>query len=385
MKPVGKIHDQQRAARLRAEAERAQPTSRATFDYAGMKKRIEDETGLSFSMEASIVSQMGAPGGAVNAIQAMFTPNVSWKPFDHPGLGAGSFQFDYLAVQYWSAANAAELAAGLALNSPLNAYPANTKFFRQVSYTHEFPGEWLAVTLGQYPFASFDGNAYANDQQIGFISNSMSQNGSQNYSKASLGAYAQIAPGRDVTLAAGFHDANNLTGSYIAFDTVGQGPYAWFLYGAWSPVVAGLGRGQYALFYYNLPGVPAQPRASDGLSFSASQPIGKGWGLFARANTAWNSSYTVQSSVAAGAVLNDPLGRNSADQIGLGLAWNGTNTSLYPSTFARPSETMLELYWNWSFGRHLLVTPDIQFFLQPALAPDAAVAAVFSLRVTKLF
>ena len=74
-----------------------------------------------------------------------------------------------------------------------------------------------------------------------------------------------------------------------------------------------------------------------------------------------------------------------ADQIGLGVAWNRTNTSLYPTRFARPSETMLELYWNWAFGRNLLVTPDIQFFLQPALAPDSSVSAILSLRITKLF
>jgi hypothetical protein len=354
-------------------------------DYARMKKKIEDETGLSFSMEASVVSQMGAPGGTVNAVQAMFTPSVNWKALDHPALGAGSFQFGYLAAQYWSAANAAELAADLALNSPLNTYPANVRFFRRLSYTHELPGDWLAVTLGQYPFASFDGNAYANDQQVGFLSNSMSQNGSQNYSKASLGAYAQLMPAGGVTVAAGVHDANNLTGSYIAFNTVGQGPYAWFLYGAWSPSVPGMGKGQYALFYYNLPGVAAQPRASDGLSFSASQPVGQAWGLFVRANTAWNSSFAVQASIAAGAVFNDPLGRDAADQIGLGVAWNRTNTSLYSVTAVRASEMMLELYWNWSLGRQLLVTPDIQFFLRPTLAPDAGAAAAFSLRVTQLF
>ena len=385
MKLVGPIHDQQRAARQRVEADRVRPTGRLAADYARMKQRIEDETGLTFSMEASVVSQMGLPGRPVNAIQAMFTPNLNWKPLSGTALGTGSFQFDYLAAQYWSTANAAELAADLALNSPLNAYPANSRFFRQVSYTHEFPGDWLAVTLGQYPFASFDGNAYANDQQIGFISNSMSQNGSQNYSKASLGAYAQIAPGREVTFAAGFHDANNRTGSSIAFDTAGQGAYSWFLYGALSPVVAGLGRGQYALFYYNLPSVAAQPRASDGLSFSASQPVGQDWGLFVRANTAWNSSFAVQSSIAVGGVLNHPLGRASAYQVGLGLTWNRTNTSLYPNGFARPSETMLEVYWNWSFDNHLLVTPGVQVFVQPALDPDAAMAAVFSLRVTKLF
>jgi hypothetical protein len=348
-------------------------------DYARMKKTLEDETGLSFSMEASVLSQMGAPGGTVNAVQAMFTPDVSWK------TPAGTLQFSYLAAQYWSAANAGELASDLAINSPLNAYPANVRFFRRVSYTYELPGDWLAVTVGQYPFASFDGNAYANDQQTGFLSNAMSQNGSQNYSKASLGAYAQLMPAGIVTLAGGFHDANNLTGTSIAFSTVGQGPYAWFLYGAWSPSVARFGKGQYALFYYNLPGVPAQPRASDGLSFSASQPLGERWGLFLRANTAWNSSFAVQSSIAAGGVLNDPLGRQSSDQIGVGIAWNRTNTSLYPGAYARPSETMLELYWNWALGGQLLVTPDIQFFLQPALAPDPGASAVFSLRVTKLF
>ena len=354
-------------------------------DYGRMKKTIEDATGLSFSMEASVVSQMGAPGGTVNAVQAMFTPNVTWKALDHPDLGAGSLQFSYLAAQYWSAANAVELATDLAVNSPLNAYPANVRFFRRLSYTHELPGDWLAVTVGQYPFASFDGNAYANDQQTGFLSNSMSQNGSQNYSKASLGGYAQLMPGGSVTLAAGFHDANNLSGSSIALSTVGQGPYAWFLYGAWSPSISGMGKGQYALFYYNLPSVPAQPRASDGLSFSASQPVGRAWGLFVRANTAWNSSFAVQSSVAAGAVLNNPLGRNEADQIGFGMAWNRTNTSLYPATAVRAGETMFEVYWNWGLGRQLLVTPDIQLFLQPALVPDAGVVAVFSLRVTKLF
>jgi hypothetical protein len=358
----------------------AQPT-----DHAHMKKMIEDATGLSFSMEASVVSQMGAPGGTVNAVQAMFTPSVTWKALDHRVLGTGSFQFGYLAAQYWSAANAAELASDLALDSPLNAYPANVRFFRRLSYTHQRPGNWLAVTVGQYPFASFDGNAYANDQQTGFLSSSMSQNGSQNYSKASLGAYAQLMPAGSVTLSAGFNDANNLSGSSIAFNTMGQGPYAWFLYGAWSPSVAGLGKGQYALFYYNLPSVAAQPRASDGLSFSASQPVGQAWGLFVRANTAWNSSFAVQSSIAVGAVLNDPLRRESADQIGLGVAWNRTNASLWRSSLPRPSETMLEVYWNWALGRQLLVTPDIQFFLQPALAPGPGVAAVFSLRITKLF
>lgn len=127
-----------------------------------------------------------------------------------------------------------------------------------------------------------------------------------------------------------------------------------------------------------------QPQASSGLSFNASQPLGKNWGLFARANTAWNSSQYIQSSIAGGAVYNNPLGRAPLDQIGLGIAWNRVNQALYANTYVNPSETMVELYWSWSV-KHLLITPDVQLYFQPALAPTQSMAAVFSLRVTVLF
>jgi carbohydrate-selective porin OprB len=46
---------------------------------------------------------------------------------------------------------------------------------------------------------------------------------------------------------------------------------------------------------------------------------------------------------------------------------------------------MLEFYWSWSVYRTLLITPDIQLYLQPALAPSADLSAVFTIRVTQLF
>jgi carbohydrate-selective porin OprB len=46
---------------------------------------------------------------------------------------------------------------------------------------------------------------------------------------------------------------------------------------------------------------------------------------------------------------------------------------------------MVELYWSWTFFKRLLVTPDVQFYVQPAPAPSQRAAAVFSLRVTKPF
>ncbi|WP_421996922.1 carbohydrate porin [Reyranella sp.] len=331
------------------------------------------------------MSQWGTPNGGSGAVQAMFTPAVNWDVFSSPTVGDGSLQFHFMAAQYWSAATGASLGASIDLVSPINNQPTANQQFVQLTYTHGFPGEWLSLSVGQYAFSNFDGNAYANDQQVNFIGYSLTQNGSQNYSQAGLGAYAQLNPTREFTFATGFQDANDFSGSYVQFPTLGQGQYAWFLYGAWSPTVAGWGQGNFALLYYNQPGVAAQPLASTGLSFSASQPVGDRWGLFLRANTAWQSSFAIQSSIAGGAVLNDPLKRSPFDQIGLGMAWNATNMSLYAGSSARPSETMVEAYWAWSLYHALLITPDIQLYLQPALAPSSDISAVFTIRVTQLF
>ena len=160
--------------------------------------------------------------------------------------------------------------------------------------------------------------------------------------------------------------------------------YSWLLYGAWTPTVLG-GQATYSVLYYNQPSIPLQPIAGQGLSFSASQPIGDKWGLFLRANTAWQSSFAIQSSIAGGAVYVDPLNRHPQDRIGLALAWNATNMSLYQGTFVRPSETMMEAFWAFTAFRSLLITPSIQLYLEPALAPNAEISAVFSLRLTQLF
>lgn len=382
---VGRIHDANRAAKQRHELLLDEEVDRAHVRYAKARKQIEDTTGITFSMEASFMSQWGTPNGGYGAVQAMFTPAVNWDVFSSPTIGDGSVQFHFMAAQYLSGASGTSLGSDIGLISPINNQPTANQQFVQLTYTHGFPGEWLAISIGQYAFSGFDGNAYANDQQVNFIGYSLTQNGSQNYSQAGLGAYAQLNPTREITFAAGFQDANDFSGSYIQFPTVGQGQYAWFGYAAWSPTIEDWGQGNYALLYYNQPGVSQQPLASSGLSFSASQPIGDRLGLFLRANTAWQSSFAIQSSIAGGAVLNDPLQRDKRDQIGLAMAWNATNMSLFTGTFVRPSETMVEAYWSWSVYHGFLITPDVQLYLQPALTPSSDLAAVFTIRVTQLF
>jgi hypothetical protein len=385
-KLVGRIHDTDRAAKQRQEElSVSDEVDRAHVRYARVKKEITNATGLNFWMETSFMSQWGTPNGGYGAVQAMFTPGANWDIFASPSVGAGSVQFQFLAAQYLSGASGTSLGSNINLISPINNQPLANQQFVQLTYTHRFPGEWLAMAIGQYAFSGFDGNAYANNQQMNFIGYSLTQNGSQSYGQAGLGAYAQLNPIKEITFAAGFQDANDFSGSYIQFPTVGQGQYAWFGYAAWSPTIKGRGQGNYALLYYNQPGVSLQPLPSSGLSFSASQKVDSRLGLFLRANTAWQSSFAIQSSIAGGVVLNDPVQHSKHDQIGLAMAWNATNMSLFAGTFVRPSETMVEAYWSWSLYHGFLITPDVQLYLQPALAPSNDLAAVFTIRVTHLF
>jgi hypothetical protein len=384
-KLVGRIHDANRAAKRRQELSIEEEVDRAHVRYAKAMKQIEDTTGVRLSMQASEMSQWGTPNGGYGAVQTMFTPSVNWDIFSRSTIGDGSVQFQFMAAQYLSGASGTSLGSNINLISPINNQPTANQQFVQLTYTHGFPGEWLAISVGQYAISGFDGNAYANDQQLNFIGYSLTQNGSQNYSQAGLGAYAQLNPVGEITFAAGLQDANDFSGSYIQFPTVGQGQYAWFGYAAWQPIIKDWGPGSYALLYYNQPGVQLQPLASSGLSFSASQSIGERLALFLRANTAWQSSFAIQSSIAGGVIVNDPVRHSKHDQIGLAMAWNATNMSLFTGTFVRPSETMLEAYWSWSVYRGFLVTPDVQLYLQPALAPSNDLAAVFTIRVTQLF
>ncbi len=384
---IGRMHDRIRLSRIREEPSLAAELDDAYSHYVKAKKQIQDATGISYTMDASGLFQWGVPDGGYGPVQGLFTPSINWKAFTNTWAGSGSFQFAFTATQYWSGrTTAASLASRLGVNTPINDFPTNANNFAQVTYTHTFPGNWLTLSVGQYPMYNFDGNAYAANQQVNFLNYSMSQNGSSTYPTSSLGAYVQINPMKDVTLAAGFQDANNPTGSYIQTATFGKGQYTWFIYGEWSPKPKNLGQSAISVLYYKQPGVPVQPRQSEGISISASQAIGTDWGIFFRGNTAWGSSWNVQSSIAGGGVYNNPLGRNSLDQIGLGFAWNKTNMSLFsPGTAVRQDETVLEVYWAWTISRGLQITPDVQLYFKPALNPEVDLTAVFSLRLAAFF
>jgi porin len=132
-----------------------------------------------------------------------------------------------------------------------------------------------------------------------------------------------------------------------------------------------------------VPTVPAQPRSA-GWSLNASQNLNETWALFGRANRAFGFVTPIRASYALGAAINNPLGRSPTDQTGLAFAFSDAAPPPTNPAGAR-DEKLIEGYWNWTFAKGLLVTPDVQYMRDPALAPTRNNAWVLSLRATLMF
>ena len=252
-------------------------------------------------------------------------------------------------------------------------------------YTQTLPGSWswLSVAVGQYTFLAYDDNEYADNAQTNFISLPLAQSATQTYSNGALGAYAQAAiPNGQFTFAGGFQGATDVTGQILTTRGFSTGKYAYFAAGEWTPnFVEG---GSYGLLGYAQPSVPQQPSSSKGISFSGVQDIGPKWGVFLRANHASGSAIPIATSVAWGAIYNDPLGRNPLDRVGLGMFSDKTNFKALGQP-ARNTEWGTELYYHYTIFKGLRLTPDIQFYFDPALNPRAGAAAVLTIRTTAFF
>jgi porin len=354
--------------------------------YLAWKETIENQYNLEYSLQLSLLPQWAAPQGSAPLFDFVWTPSLIWKPFSDTAFGSGTFTFYAQQNQNWSSANTAKMQSRLGLLTPPSDWGVDTTDFAQLTYTHTLPGawRWLSMTIGQYPFSLWDGNQYAGDAQANFVNYALAQNGTQTYGSAGLGAYLEAAaPARDLVLAGGFQDATNPAGSTITAQGLAAGKLAYFLAARWTPRF--LAGGSYGLLWYVEPALPEDELpASHGLSFSAVQNLNPQWGLFLRANTATGLTSAIANSVAWGVVRNDPFLHDPLDQIGLGVARGQTNLAAVTAP-ARNAEWIGEAYYRYTLFKGLQLTPDIQLYFAPALAPATGPVAVFTLRATATF
>lgn len=352
--------------------------------YQNFKNNLQNKTGLTYSIDVSALGQRGAPNGEGTAWQTQYYGTANWDMFKSRDWGQGSAQIAYTAVRYWGK-NANVIGDNIGVITPINDYTQNANYFDQLSYTHQMPNKLkgLSVTLGQFPMYNFDGTDYNSNQQINFINYALSQNGTSAYPTASLGGFATLTFNPEWSAIIGAQNANNVDGYTISTKQFGKGNFTSFASLSWTPTFYGLS-GQYSVLFYNQPSVYGQAVQSKGWSINAQQNVTKDIALFLRANGTNKSLETAKQSYVLGGVWNNPCGRNALDQLGIAAAFNKLNTSVNGSG-TRAWENVFEAYYSVGLSDFLILTPDVQFYVNPGENPDSHTATVASIRATFMF
>lgn len=354
--------------------------------WLAFKKGISEQYNLDFGIDYSFYPQWGTKGTPVYA--NVYYPFASWKPFKDTQFGSGEINVVTSHQAYFSTQNTSSQAARLGLITFPNDWTRDNFAWSTLAYTHTFPGlvSWLSLTIGQYNLFSFDPNEYAANAQTSFISYSFAQTATQTFPNAGLGAYARVKdPNGQFNFAVGGQGGTDLNGGTLTSVGIEQGRMVKWGNAQWTPKFPSLGDGIYSLLIYEQPFVPNISSRSTGVSLSISQDLTDRYGAFLRINNATGPDIPIRTSYAAGAIWNNPIGRNRSDQVGLAVGWNKTNHESVGTVGVRDGEWVSEIFYKATIFKGMHITPDIQVFWDPALAPHAGPEAVFTVRTTVTF
>jgi hypothetical protein len=353
--------------------------------YQNFKNELNKKYGFDYSVDFSLLEQRTSPSGKDNAVQAYIYPSFAWTTFDNH-YGTGILNFAYTVIRYGNH-TASDIGNNSGMVTPINDYPDKQNEFNELYYTYQLGGKWNWLTLGfgQFPIYNFDGTEYDSNQQVNFLNDSLAQNASASYTQAGLGMYAQIAPNEDWTFAFGGQDGTNVDAKSIRVNDLNEEHYTTFGYAAYTPMIKGIGEAEISVLIYNQPAVTEQPETTNGWSLNLSQNIGEKWGAFARINETSGSMEEIRQSWVLGGVYNNPLNRNSLDQIGLAYAYNKIDEDAVGEPLTHKAEQIIEAYWAWGIGDMMTITPDIQMYINPALNQKSDYGFATSLRATVMF
>lgn len=354
-------------------------------DYTDFKNMLNKKYGFNYSVDVSYMPQRGAPSGKKTAYQTLIYPSFTWTNFNNR-YGTGSLNFAYNIARY-GGTSASNLGSNIGVVTGINDYTSQSNSFDELYYTYQLPGkaDWLTVALGQFPLYNFDGTAYNSNQQENFINYALSQNASSTYSTAGVGSYIQATPNNEWSFAIGAQDATNVEATSVRINDLSEKHFTTFGYLAYTPTIKGLGQSEISVLLYNQPWVKEQTQTTNGWSLNFSQDIGEKLSLFARINGVSGSVAEIDQSWVLGGVYNNPLDRNPLDQIGLAFAYNKINEKAVGAPLSSDSEKIIEAYWAWGVSKWATITPDIQFYIDPAQNTKSDYATVFSLRATLFF
>lgn len=350
-------------------------------DYSMFKYWLNKNYGIDYGVDVTLMPQRGAPSGKYNAMQAYIYPYLTWTAFKND-YGTGQLNMAYTVVRYGNH-DASDIASNMGVVSSINDYDDKTNEFNELYFSYQLGGnlDWLTLGIGQFPIYNWDGSDYNSNQQVNFINYALSQNPSSTYSIAGVGGFVTVTPNDEWSFTLGAQDASNVDGISVRVNDLNDGHFTTFGQAEWTPTNR-FGEAQVSVLLYNQPGVKEQPQTTNGWSLNLSQNLGEKLNVFARVNGVSGHMDTIEQSWSGGLVWLNPLERNDLDQIGFGYALNKVNEEAVGTPLAHDTEHVFETYWAVGFSKWMTVTPDLQFYIHPALNQKSDYGTAVSLRMT---
>ncbi|MDR2902136.1 MAG: carbohydrate porin [Lactobacillales bacterium] len=360
--------------------------------YDAFKRMLHEKHGFDYRIRAGFMAQRGAPGGHKTAWRQKYEIEANLELFETPALGAGSVQFAYEDINYWGE-EASTLGNRLKIAVPMNEDTVKREYLTRLTYSHQFAGsmDWLGISIGQYVIGNFSKASYQSKPMHYFNNYAVGRNATKSNPNAGLGGYVTIEPSDTLTFVIGSQDTTNYNPQNISFKNLDDDKWTSFVYTSWAPEITDWGRTILTGWVSHSPAIKKYdgkqnkdlPYAANAWVVTARQDIGEKWTLIAKANGASGHRRPVRQSYAVNVLYNDPFDRNSLDQLGVGYAFNKLDRA--NASNVRATESIVEAYYTIGICDWFVITPDVQFYINPGQTHDTSLVTVSSIQAKFLF
>ncbi|MHC5061667.1 MAG: carbohydrate porin [Planctomycetota bacterium] len=346
--------------------------------YADWNLELAERTGLSYLAYHAITYQFGTQGGSQNKTASTNTSViVGWAPPWQSGPNQGGFIFDFLNVGQLANTNGIIFSESLGLSSLTNDSSTNDSEFRTFAWHQKLLDGRMEVRAGQLkPSSLFNSNAYASDDMRSFLSTPLSSEPSRTHPGPGVGVILTGEILDDVFLGGALADAAG-QGEFLDFHSFFKGNYMTNAYVAWKPMIEGLGQGSYQFAMYSVDATDTEAY-SRGFGINLAQDISNDRALFLKYNQSDKRRPKVRKSLGAGIMWTNPFGCGQ-DWLGLGTGWSE------PTDRNLRDEYLVESFWRMQLTPAVQLTPGVQLWFNPSMAPDNDLRAVFTLRLLAEF
>ena len=235
----------------------------------------------------------------------------------------------------------------------------------------------LVVTLGKLDPDNYYNTNRAASANLLFLNKAFSSNPARDFPSNGLGATARIQT--DLWyVAGGFQDAQGKK-TTSGFSTFGDGDFFYAGELGLTPLLEGLGQGNYRFTYWYSDAIPAAGDPSDqGFAFSFDQElVPEVFGAFLRYGYAQGDVTGIEQIVSGGVGGTFVPGRPD-DVVGIGLAWGE------PTGSAREQWTS-EIFYRIQLAEREQLTVGMQFITDPSYNLDQDLIEVFETRLRIAF